>query len=146
MKAAKEEEDKRILSEMEKLPADEYVERLADAIEEKLPSEALEALRGGTAVVTHAGTAYPPNSALVQEECSLILTEEGKVQLAESMQRVMQRRKQELARERAATPLCHLVLHPFLGTRHFKDTCPECGWKAVKEEECPKKEPSGSST
>ena len=72
--------------------------------------------------------------------------EEGKVQLAESMHRLMQQRKQERARERAATPLCHFVLHPFLGTKHFKDTCPECGWKVVKEEECPKKEPSGSST
>ena len=43
----------------------------------------------------------------------------------------MIRHMQEARAKRVMQPLCHRLIHPFLGNGIFKDTCSQCGFSTV---------------
>jgi hypothetical protein len=129
------------------MTADEHVEALADAIEQSLPPEAVEALRDGLAVVTAHDVDYGENAAVKVEHSPLDvpkvldnarfdqLAKQLGMEMSMRLHQLMRERKAAGKKEREATPVCHLVFHPFLGKPFWKDTCPQCGWVAPKQEE-----------
>ena len=62
---------------------------------------------------------------------SALATEEGRIKLGRALVADLRAR---VGAERRK-PLCHSLYHSFLGNGVYKDTCPECGWKAADDHE-----------